>query len=91
MYYKVKMLKKLITTIICIFLFAFNAYAGSDGELALNKGKPKKIKDCFEKLNRATFSFNQGLDKAIINQLLKVIEIYLFQSKKAQKMQLQTY
>jgi phospholipid-binding lipoprotein MlaA len=65
------MLKKLIITSICIFSFVFNAYAGSDGELALNKGKPKKIKDCFEKLNRATFSFNQGLDKAIIKPIAK--------------------
>jgi phospholipid-binding lipoprotein MlaA len=31
--------------------------------------KPKKIKDCFEKLNRATFSFNQGLDRAIISPI----------------------
>ena len=55
MYYKVKMLKKLITTIIYIFLLTFNVYAGSDGELTLkNKDEPKKIKDCFEKLNRAT-------------------------------------
>ena len=65
------MLKKLIITTICIFSFVFNAYAGTDGELDLNKGKPKKIKDCFEKLNRATFSFNQGLDKAIIKPIAK--------------------
>ena len=25
----------------------------------------KEVKDCFEGLNRATFAFNQGLDKAI--------------------------
>jgi phospholipid-binding lipoprotein MlaA len=66
------MLKKLTTTIICIFLFAFNAYAGSDGELTLkNKDEPKKIKDCFEKLNRTTFSFNQGLDKVIFKPIAK--------------------
>ena len=65
------MLKKLIITSICIFLFVLNAYAGSDGELALKKNEPKEIKDCFEKLNRATFSFNQGLDKAIIKPIAK--------------------
>jgi phospholipid-binding lipoprotein MlaA len=65
------MLKKLTTTIIFIFLFVFNAHAGSDGELALNKDEPKEIKDCFEKLNRATFSFNNGLDKAIIKPIAK--------------------
>ena len=43
-----------------------------DGELALKKEKqPKEIKDCFEKLNRATFAFNQGLDKAIIKPIAK--------------------
>jgi phospholipid-binding lipoprotein MlaA len=65
------MLKKLTITIIYILLLAFNANAGSDGEFALNKDEPKEIKDCFEKLNRATFSFNQGLDKAIIKPIAK--------------------
>ena len=63
------MLRKLIITTIAIFLLAFNANAGSDGELVLKEDQPKQIKDCFEKLNRATFSFNQGLDKAIIKPL----------------------
>jgi phospholipid-binding lipoprotein MlaA len=60
------MLKKLIIILMSIFLLAFNANAGSDGELLLKKNQPEKIKDCFEKLNRATFKFNQGLDKAVI-------------------------
>jgi len=65
------MLKKLTITIISIFLLAFNANAGSDGELVLKKNSPQKIKDCFEKLNRATFSFNQGLDRALIKPIAK--------------------
>ena len=65
------MLKKLTITIISIFLLAFNANAGSDGELVLKKDPPQKIKDCFEKLNRATFSFNQGLDRALIKPIAK--------------------
>jgi len=65
------MLKKLTVTIIYIFLLAFNANAGSDGELALKKDQPKEIKDCFEKLNRTTFAFNQGLDKALIKPIAK--------------------
>ena len=48
-----------------------NLYAGSDGDLLLNQNKPQKIKDCFEKLNRITFSFNQGVDKAIIKPIAK--------------------
>ena len=62
------MIKKLSVIFISIFLLAFNANAGSDGELKLDK-KPKKVKDCFENLNRATFAFNQKLDKAIIKPL----------------------
>src|SRR5210317_569412 len=69
MYYKLIKMKKFIIIAICIFSFVFNAYAGSDGELALNNDEHKEIKDCFEKLNRATFSFNQGLDKAIIKPI----------------------
>tara|TARA_B100001121_G_scaffold262606_1_gene243029 strand:- start:653 stop:1453 length:801 start_codon:yes stop_codon:yes gene_type:complete len=64
------MLKKLSIIIISIFLFSLNANAGSDGELTINKkSQTKEIKDCFEKLNRATFAFNQGLDKALIKPL----------------------
>tara|TARA_B100001175_G_C19452804_1_gene612216 strand:+ start:81 stop:881 length:801 start_codon:yes stop_codon:yes gene_type:complete len=66
------MLRKLIITIISIFLLAFNANAGSDGDLVIKKkDQSKQIKDCFEKLNRTTFKFNQGLDKAIIKPLAK--------------------
>ena len=65
------MLRKLTITVIYIFLITLNANAGSDGELVLKKDQPEEIKDCFEKLNRATFSFNQGLDKALIKPIAK--------------------
>ena len=64
------MLKRLAIIIISIFLLSWSANAGSDGDLKLNKeNQTKEVKDCFEKLNRATFAFNQGLDKAIIKPL----------------------
>ena len=65
------MLKKLVITIVSIFLISFNASAGSDGDLSLKKSNPKEVKDCFEKLNRSTFAFNQSIDKAIIKPLAK--------------------
>ncbi len=65
------MLKKLTIISIIIFLIAFNANAGSDSQLTLKEKQPEEIKDCFEKLNRATFAFNQGLDKVIIKPLAK--------------------
>ena len=65
------MLKKLTIALVAFFLITFNAYAGSDEELALTQGKSEETKDCFEKLNRATFKFNQGLDKVIIKPIAK--------------------
>ena len=60
--------------IIKIFLIAIflssNAFAGSDGELELSK-KNKPTKDCFEKVNRASFALNQGLDKVIFKPVAK--------------------
>ena len=56
--------KILISSFLTLFL-AFGAIAGTDGENNLSKNKPKPVKDCFEGLNRATFSLNQGLDKVI--------------------------
>ena len=60
------MLRNFLIIIISIFLVVSNAKAGSDGDLSLKKNEPEKIKDCFEKLNRATFAFNQSIDRAII-------------------------
>ena len=49
--------------------------AGTDGENNLSKKNEKPIKDCFESLNRATFSLNQGLDKAIFKPIAKTYRI----------------
>ncbi len=58
------MKKIFISFLLTLFLISI-ANAGTDGENNLSNDKPKKVKDCFEGLNRATFSLNQGLDKAI--------------------------
>ena len=55
--------------LVTIFLFS-NAFAGSDGELKISK-KNKPTKDCFEKINRASFALNEGLDKAIFKPVAK--------------------
>ena len=52
-------MKKVLSISALIFLF-FNFSAKSDAE---------EVKDCFEGLNRATFAFNQGLDKAILKPI----------------------
>ena len=85
------MFKKLIITTITIFLLAFSANAGSDGELKLNENQPNEVKDCFENLNRATFSLNQSLDKSIIKPIAKGYRKLPDSLQKALVMQLKTY
>ena len=69
------MFRKLVL-IATIFLFsAFNANAGSDGELILKKNQPTEVKDCFEGINRATFAFNQVLDGAIFKPVASAYRV----------------
>ncbi len=65
------MFRKLI--LILITTIALNSYAMAETnkELIL-KNEPSEIKDCFEKLNRATFAFNQTLDGVIFEPLANV-------------------
>ena len=69
------MFKKLIIATITIFLLTFNANAGSDGDLIIKKNQPAEVKDCFEKLNRATFAFNQALDGVIFKPVASAYRI----------------
>ena len=64
---------KLINIFFIIILLSTNAFAASDGDLELSKKDKvnKTGKDCFEPLNRATFSLNQGLDKIILKPIAK--------------------
>ena len=41
------------------------------GGFAIADTENKEVKDCFEGLNRTTFAFNQGLDKAIFEPIAK--------------------
>ena len=66
------MFKKIGLILITTIALTFNVNAGSDGNLILNKNKPSEVEDCFENINRATFKFNQGLDKAIFKPIASV-------------------
>ena len=55
-------MKKLIFTLIITFSFCLNSIASENSETT---------KDCFKKLNRGVFAFNQGLDKAIFKPLAR--------------------
>ena len=51
------MLKKFILIAITTLALTLNSYASSDGDLLLKKNNPTEVKECFEKLNRATFAY----------------------------------
>ena len=63
-------MKKILTASLIAIIITTSVIADTDGENSLSK-KSKPVKDCFESLNRATFSFNQGLDKAIFKPVAK--------------------
>ena len=63
------MKKILITSVITLMLIS-NVGADTDGENSLSS-KAKPVKDCFENINRATFSLNQGLDRFIFKPVAK--------------------
>ena len=68
-------MKKIIIILFTTFALTLNVNAGSDGELLLKKNQPSEIKDCFEKLNRATFAFNQALDGIIFKPVASAYKI----------------
>jgi len=65
-------MKKFFVLLFISVLLTSNVSAGTDGENSLSKKSPSDVKDCFEKVNRATFAFNQGLDKAIFKPVASV-------------------
>ena len=69
------MLKKYLIILLTIVGLNSYAIAGDDGELLLKKNNPSEVKDCFEGLNRATFAFNQGLDKIIFKPVATVYRV----------------
>ena len=73
------MFRKFILTSLSVLLIAFNVNAASDGELVIKKNHPADVpadvKDCFEPINRATFAFNQGLDKIIFKPVSRAYRV----------------
>jgi len=65
------MKKILIIAASFIFLTISNVSAGTDGENSLSKKNSGQATDCFEKVNRGIFAFNQALDGAIFEPLAK--------------------
>ena len=69
------MFRKIVILIFTAMLFTLNVNAGSDGQLVLEKNQPSEVKDCFEKINRATFAFNQVLDGIIFKPVASAYRV----------------
>ena len=59
--YKSLYMKKLLSIVIATIVIS----------TFMNRSNAEEVKDCFEGLNRATFAFNQGLDKIIFKPVAK--------------------
>ena len=68
-------MRKLLIILITTLTLTVNSQAGSDGELLLKKNNPSEVKECFEKLNRATFAFNQVLDGIIFKPVASAYKV----------------
>ncbi len=66
------MIKKLVLIFATTLALTLNVSASSDGELILKKNDPTEVKECWEGFNRASFAFNQGLDKIIFKPAASV-------------------
>jgi len=67
-------MKKLLTASLIVIILTVNVSADTDGQNSLSK-KPNSVKDCFESLNRATFTLNQSLDRAIFKPVAKAYRV----------------
>ena len=65
-------MRKITLILFLSVFFSVSANAGADGENSLSsKNQPEAVKDCFEKVNRGVFVFNQTLDKSLFKPLAK--------------------
>ena len=64
------MIKILGIIIISLFL-STSSYADTDGSIDLSKKNNVETKDCFEKINRGVFAFNQAINDVVFEPLAK--------------------
>ena len=64
-------MSRIFKVLILSLFMTTSSIAGSDGENELSKNTNGQVKDCFEGINRAVFSFNKGLDNLLIEPIAK--------------------
>ena len=78
-------MKSSIFKILFIILFTISssaAIAGDDGNLEIKKNNGQtEVKDCFEKVNRGIFAFNQVLDKIVFRLFGKSLLVIIKKTK----------
>ena len=62
-------MNRILASMILSLLIATSSIAGSDGQNELSKNNNGQVKDCFEKINRGMFAFNQAIDGLIFEPL----------------------
>ena len=74
-------MNKLLSIFIILIISSISnlVHAGDDGQIKLNENNSNEyveVKDCFEKVNRGIFAFNQALDKVIFKPLAKGYRVF---------------
>jgi len=74
-------MNKLLPVLLILLISSISnlAFAGDDGKINLSENNNNgyvEVKDCFEKVNRGIFAFNQGLDKVIFKPLAKGYRVF---------------
>ena len=64
-------MSRIFKVLILSLFISTSSMAGSDGQNDLSKKTNGQVKDCFEGVNRAVFSFNKGLDNLLIEPIAK--------------------
>ena len=64
-------MNSILKVVILSLFIVSSSMAGSDGQNELSKNTNGQVKDCFEGINRAVFSFNKGLDNVLIEPIAK--------------------
>ena len=68
-------MKKLLSVLTILIFSLLNnfSYAGDDGKIEISEKSNGYVEanDCFEKVNRGIFAFNQAIDKVIFKPLAK--------------------
>ena len=64
-------MSRIFKVAIISLLIATSSMAGSDGQNELSKNTNGQVKDCFEKVNRGIFAFNEALDGLVFEPLAK--------------------